>query len=168
MSSHQQKCQAATIAFMMAVALGFLGMPGCASSKAPSYPSTDLAASATAAPTATPTLADHKGNCPSYPVNQASFDRFGLTSKQRSFIMNAVHKARPQDRSQLHWAELSGHVAVFWHLNYSTPDVVLAYDQPPSPFDKDYRDPNAGHLVYMLNQGPDSECVAHAINPIAR
>jgi hypothetical protein len=83
---------------------------------------------AKAAGAPTPTVANSKGDCPSYQVDQTAFELFGLSGNQRSFIEHAVHEAQPQDRNQLHWAVLSGRAVVFMRLEGWSPQVVLAYE----------------------------------------
>jgi hypothetical protein len=150
--------EAATPFLAMAATLAS-GIAGLVNLGAP----TVLAAKAMSSPT--PTIADHTGSCPSYKVDQTSFERLGLNEDQRSFIMHAVHQAQPQDRGQLYWAVLGGRALVFTHVEGWTPNVVLAYE-PSVPFDKSYRDKDAGHLLYTINQGPGATCSVFAANPI--
>ncbi|MBV8171868.1 MAG: hypothetical protein JO190_10765 [Candidatus Eremiobacteraeota bacterium] len=123
------------------------------------------AAVATVQANPTQTIADGKGNCPSFPVNSAAFDSQKLTPAQVSFITNAASRAAPSDRNKLRWAAITGKVIVFVPLEGWGPMVVLAA-QGYRAFDSDYRNPDGGHLVYGLNQGPNSPCTIHAVNPL--
>lgn len=125
------------------------------------------ALAASAKPTATPTIANSRGDCPSLPIDSRVFEAHKLTRDQVSFIMNAVHRARPTDRGQLRWASISGNVLVFMPLEGWSPMVVLA-DQPTLAFDASYRNKDAGHEVYITNQGPGAQCTVHAVNPIGQ
>lgn len=109
------------------------------------------AAIATVQASPTQTIADGKGNCPSFPVSAAAFKDQGLTNAQVSFISNAANKAVPSDRSKLRWAVITGEAIVFVPLEGWGPTVVLAA-QRHYAFDPNYRGKDAGHLIYLLNQ----------------
>ena len=123
------------------------------------------AAIATVQASPTQTITDGKGNCPSFPVNAAAFKEQGLNNAQVSFITNAANKAAASDRSKLRWALVTGELIVFVPLEGWGPRVILA-DQKYYAFDPNYQDKDAHHLVYILNQGPNSPCVVTPINAI--